>query len=162
MREIISISEIKTLSSEKKVFNNTNKIVDLDELTPSIVAMSKGQMQFNKNFIKTDLIVSGEKFKKGIGMHAYGRVRYEIEGMGFTGFQSLIGLDDGAGNGDVEFEVWVDDIKKYASGLMNKNSSIKKIDLDITNSKSIELRVQGGADGTEKDYANWCNPTLSR
>lgn len=160
-REIITVNDLKTFSSEKEIFNTSKKMVGIQDLTPTIVAMSKGQMQINKNFNQTDLVVSGEVFKKGIGMHSYGRVKYEIEGLGFTKFQSLIGLDDSAGNGDVEFEVWVDGIKKYASGLMKKNTS-KNIKIDITNSKSIELRVQGGTDGTEKDYANWCDPTLSR
>ena len=95
-------------------------------------------------------------------MRSYGRIRFDIKELDYNEFQCFIGVDDTAGEGLVEFEVWIDDVKSYSSGLLKRGSAAKELKLNVTNAEHLELRVLAGPDKTDGDYANWCNPILTK
>ena len=160
MREIVPVHANKELSSIKKPFPAPKNVINLSELIPSKAAMSKGKVRVDLNSEGTGLSVGGQEFDKGLGMHSYARVVYDIKGLGFKKFKSLIGADDTAGSGEMEFEVWIDGVKGFTSGPMKKGQPAKPLEIDVTKAHELELRVFGGSDGLDGDHANWCNPTL--
>ena len=45
---------------------------------------------------------------------------------------------------------------------MNKQSSAKLVDLDLSGAKTLELVVGHGGDGIMSDHANWADAKLLR
>ncbi len=43
---------------------------------------------------------------------------------------------------------------------MNRESKAKKVDIEINDTKTLELRLLGGGDGIEDDLGNWCDAKL--
>lgn len=55
------------------------------------------------------ITIGGEKYTKGLGVHANAEIAYYIGG-NFSTFAADIGIDDEVGNrGSVVFQIWADD-----------------------------------------------------
>jgi len=83
-------------------------VSDLQALTsvngwgPMEIDMSNGEMAAGDGRIIT---INGSQYQKGLGVHAYSEVVYDIGGQ-FSTFISDIGVDDEVGNrGSVIFQV---------------------------------------------------------
>ena len=161
-REIKSILPLKFYSIGIPQIDTSKLQVYLHGIIPEELAMSKMKFQINKCVDGSKLKIGNEKYEFGIGMHSYGRVKYDISGKGFTKFSSWIGADKNSGKGNLEFEVWVDGKRKYSSGLMNRNSNPKKVEVVVEQANSLELRVLGGGDGIEGDFGNWGKAELKK
>jgi hypothetical protein len=100
------------------------------------------------------LTLNGQAYAKGLGGHASSDVRYAIAGC--TRFQASVGLDDEVGsNGSVVFQVWLDGVQAYDSGLMTGASATKDIDLDTTGKSELRLVITNGGDGVNYDHGDW-------
>ena len=102
------------------------------------------------------------EYQKGIGTQAPCEIEYDISGMGFNVFQSYVSLsmDDGGmtGRGAVKFEVYLDDVKKYESDVMDRQSEAVLIDLDVTGVSKLKIvTIAAGSDGVEYDLGDWCD-----
>ncbi len=161
-REIITIQPNQVFTIGENPVASDAPVVYLDEILPCEVAMSQGQLQLNKSFNRADLIIAGKEFARGLGTHAYGRIRYNIAGKNFKNFKCFVGLNEDAGNGTVIFEVWVDKKKIFTSASMNKKDHAKEVDLDIQEAASMELRTLGGTDSDDikGTYGDWCEARL--
>ena len=81
------------------------------------------------------LTLNGQTYAKGLGGHASSDIRYAIGGC--TRFQASVGVDDEVGaNGSIDFQVFLDGVKTYDSGLMTGATATKDIDLDTTGKRS--------------------------
>lgn len=98
---------------------------------------------------------SAVTYDKGIGTHANSEIVYDLEGKGYTRFQSFVGVDQEIGGGSITFEVWLDGERVYESGIMQNNTTAKKVDLDITGKKELKLVVTDAGDGNAEDHGNW-------
>ncbi|WP_077328619.1 glycoside hydrolase family 2 TIM barrel-domain containing protein [Virgibacillus siamensis] len=94
-------------------------------------------------------------FDKGIGTHAHSEIVYDLEGKGYTHFQSYVGIDQEIHNGSISFEVWLDGELAFNSGVMHNNTPMKKVDLNIEDKKTMKLVVTEAGDGNAEDHGNW-------
>jgi LmbE family N-acetylglucosaminyl deacetylase len=100
------------------------------------------------------LTLNGQAYAKGLGGHASSDVRFAIGGC--TRFQASVGVDDEVGpNGSIDFQVFLDGVKAYDSGLMTGTSATKDIDLDTTGKSQLRLVIANGGDGIDYDHGDW-------
>ena len=133
----------------------------LDALEPVSCVQGWGKLQKNQSVWEKPMTIGSRHFRRGLGTHADSRIVYDIGGS-YRRFQSWVGAD-GAGNAPtITFEVWADGTKRWESGLMNKQSPAKLVDLDVSGAKTLELVVGHGADGTTSGHANWADAKLLR
>lgn len=80
----------------------------------------------------------------------------------FAYFSEYVGVDRQmyGSVGSVSFEVWVDDEKKFDSGLMNSRDSQQYVEVDINGAKELKLVVTDGGNGIGSDHATWGDTKL--
>lgn len=101
------------------------------------------------------------EFKKGLGAHASSEVVYNIEGQGYTAFESYVGIDyhqvsQGNVPSSVTFRVVVDGEERYNSGEMTVNDPMKKVEIDLAGASSIQLFADMGANNYN-DHGDWAD-----
>ena len=110
------------------------------------------------------ITLNGTTYAKGLGVHANSSLTYNLTGQ-YASFTTDMGLDDeinSTGCGSVEFQIYLDGVKVYSSGSMNAATATKSVTLDVTGKQTLELRVDGGADGTSCDHGDWAGARLIR
>jgi hypothetical protein len=140
----------------------TQAAVWLDEVAPDEVTQEWGKLQKNQSVWEKEMIVAGRRFSHGLGTHANGRLSYELEGGGFERFRCLVGRDEHAGDGRIEFEVWVDGNRVFASGAMTRASPALAVAVDLAGARILELRTLDSGDGINGDHGNWADAQLLR
>lgn len=106
------------------------------------------------------LTINGRRFSKGLGVHAYSEIRYDI-GKKYSRFQSYIGLDDEVNKGKVMFKVFADGREIYRSSHMDSRANAAFVDLDVTGVSQLMLVVVD-VDGKSHDHADWADAKLIR
>jgi hypothetical protein len=111
--------------------------------------------------------INGVSYKKGFGTHAHSEIVYNLSGGGYTRFGAEVGVDDevftyGKDKASVNFQVYLDGVLAYDSGLMVYGTATKVVDLDITGKSEIKLIVTDGGDGIDWDHADWANAFVSK
>lgn len=101
------------------------------------------------------------EFKKGLGAHASSEVVYNIEGQGYTAFESYVGIDyyqvsQGNVPSSVTFRVVVDGEERYNSGEMTVNDPMKKIEIDLAGASNIQLFADMG-ENNFNDHGDWAD-----
>ncbi len=114
------------------------------------------------------LTLRGRVHRKGLGVHAYSALTYDLGGA-FKRFFATVGVDDetkGRGpdgrGGNVVFEVWVDGRKLYNSGPVTARDDPREIDVPLEGAKQIKLVVDFGEDYDLLDHADWAGARLIR
>jgi hypothetical protein len=94
--------------------------------------------------------LDGRTYRKGLGVHAYSRVVYDLRGE-YVRFFARIGLDDGAkemrtAEGTVKFQVLVDGKPALGEGgvLLTTRDASRPIEVDVTGAKKIALVADFG------------------
>jgi len=132
--------------------------VFLDALEPVSCVQGWGKLQKNQSVWEKPLTIAGRRFRRGLGTHADSRIVYDVGGR-YRRFQSWVGAD-AASSATITFEVWTDGQKRWESGLMNKQSPAKLVDLDLSEVKNLELVVGHGGDNINSDHADWAEAKL--
>jgi len=128
----------------------------LDDFDLKDIVTGFGSAQKNRSLNKKPLSIGGAGFKRGVGTHAPSQAYFLNEGGGALRFQASVGLDDSTdGPGTAAFQVVADGKVVHDSGLIRKGDAAKKIDVDLSGKKRIELRVTDGGDGKNYDHADW-------
>ena len=99
-----------------------------------------------------------EKFKKGIGTHAYSEIVYDSSG--YDVFDTWVGLDKFVSNqnaSSVIFKVYVDGELKAQTDMMKSNSPKERLIVDVRNSKKVKLVVEEADNGDTWDHADWAD-----
>ena len=99
-----------------------------------------------------------EKFKKGIGTHAYSEIVYDSSG--YDVFDTWVGLDKFVSNqnaSSVIFKVYVDGELKAQTDVMKSNSPKERLIVDVRNSKKVKLVVEEADNGDTWDHADWAD-----
>ncbi len=106
------------------------------------------------------ITLHGTVYPKGIGCHAPSVITYNLGG-NYTEFVSYIGIDDEVvSGGSVDFQVWVDNVQVYDSGILTHDSTTLKVDVPNLDGKStLQLIVNVGTT-TTNDHADWAGAYL--
>jgi alpha-galactosidase len=99
--------------------------------------------------------LGGVVYPHGIGTLSINELIVDLKGQA-TRFVSMVGLDDLAvGEASVAVEVWVDNRKKFESGVLHAGDPPKLVDVDLTGARFLELWIDDGGDTSNGDYADW-------
>ncbi len=100
---------------------------------------------------------------KGLGVHASSSIEFPLGGK-CSSFSAVVGLDqaylDKAGH-TVNFQVLIDGAVKRESGVMNKDSTPMKLEVDLTGAQTLKLVVTDGGDGNTFDHADWADAKVT-
>jgi glucose/arabinose dehydrogenase len=101
------------------------------------------------------ITVGGVVYPKGLGVHQPSDLRYAINGT-CTSFSAIVGIDAEVNPwGSVIFQVWLDGVKAYDSGIMTSASGSKAVNLPVTGAQELKLMVVDDGDGGSADHADW-------
>jgi hypothetical protein len=108
------------------------------------------------------LSIAGKSFDKGIGVHSYSRLTYELGGQ-YAKFLTLVGLDASAPQSAAcAWKVSVDG-KEAASGIAKPNEPPKPLKLELNGAKELELLCDYGPDDDDSgDHLDWANARMIR
>jgi hypothetical protein len=134
--------------------------VFLDALEPVSSVQGWGRLQRNQSVWEKPMTIAGRRFRRGLGTHADSRIVYDLGGR-YGRFQSWVGAD-GASTATITFEVWADGQKRWESGLMSKQTPAKRVDLDLSGVRTLELVVGHGGDNITSDHGDWADARLLR
>ncbi|WP_424949805.1 NPCBM/NEW2 domain-containing protein [Deinococcus sp.] len=116
------------------------------------------------------ITLNGVVYTTGFGVHSNGTLVYSLQntqGAVCSIFQARIGVDDEVGNnGSVVFQVLTGATPAtatvaYDSGVMTGASVTKSVNVNISGSKVLLLRVTDAGDGNFFDHADWAKPTIA-
>ncbi|MFJ7744377.1 NPCBM/NEW2 domain-containing protein [Peribacillus sp. NPDC097295] len=101
-------------------------------------------------------------YEKGIGAHSKSTIIYDLTDKDAAYFSSFVGIDRQMYNtvGSVDFQVFVDGVKKFDSGLMTSNMVQKYVEVDVAGAQELKLVVTDGGNGNGSDHATWADAKL--
>jgi hypothetical protein len=107
------------------------------------------------------LTINGQTFSRGLGVHAYSEVIYNIGGA-YGSFTTYIGVDDETCGvaGTVQFAVYVDGVMEYQSAVMTQGDAAQYVEVDVTGASELRLVVTDGNGNITCDHADWADPRL--
>ena len=118
----------------------------------------------DRNVSGGPLMVGGERYLKGIGMHSASRLTYRLDGK-YQRFDALAALDDSSeGRGSVTFGVYVlrgGEWKQAAvSDTVRGGAAPEPVSVDVRGAEMITLTVDYADRGDELDHADWLDARL--
>jgi len=130
--------------------------VPLTDLTPRGVEFGFEPPQFDRAWGGDDIVMRGVRYPRGIGVHAWTRLTYDVPD-GATTFQSVVGLsDDVCDEAAVAFEVYDEQGRQlYASGVIDPTTGPRFVRVPVTGVAAVTLVVTEGENGRDCDHANW-------
>jgi NPCBM/NEW2 domain/Purple acid Phosphatase, N-terminal domain len=106
------------------------------------------------------LTLAGVVFAKGLGTHAASDVRFTVPA-GCSSFAAKVGVDDEVGaNGSVVFQVFVDGVSGYTSGVMTGSSATKSVSVPVSGGAVLRLVVDPNGSNAY-DHADWADAQLT-
>ena len=133
----------------------------LDELDMSNADQATGITRVNQSMWRTPLVIASDTFPRGIGTHASGVIRIQLDGK-TKSFETSVGIDDSAPEHElkqasVEFIIIGDDNILWRSGIVHAGEKAIKINVPLKGIKSLILRTEHTGDGIVGDRADWVN-----
>ncbi len=130
----------------------------LQKMDLSRVIQGYGSPKANKSVNGKALHIAGQLFKYGLGTHADGLIKIDLNGAALR-FQAQVGLDDDAmgQNGSVSFAVLADKKEVFRSPKMVSGLKAVKVDIDLKGVNQLLLTVEDGGDGINYDHADWAD-----
>ena len=105
--------------------------------------------------------LSGVTYAKGLGTHAASEIVYNLAG-NYARFRADVGIDDDAGaQGSAVFQVWLDGVKLFDSGVRTGNSATLPVNVDVAGKNTLRLVVTDGGNGEDWDHGDWANARLT-
>ena len=131
------------------------RTVWLDELNLENIDQAAGIARANQSMWRTPLVIAADTFARGVGTHAFGLIRLQLDG-DVERFEAEVGVDDSAPKHEleqssVEFIVIGDGNILWQSGVMRAGDKAKAIDLPLRGIKSLILRTDHAGDGIVGD-----------
>jgi NPCBM/NEW2 domain len=142
--KVVFLSEMKPEKVEQKPF-----IQGL----PFIWAWRRDQDVFRK-----PLRLGGKSFSRGLGMAAYTKLIFRLDGK-YKRFKAAAGISDSvAAGGKTVFKVLVDGKARFDNTRkpLSKGAKLRMVDVEVSGAKVLELVVDFGPDGSDLgDIGGW-------
>ncbi|MFD2934302.1 PA14 domain-containing protein [Spirosoma flavum] len=109
------------------------------------------------------LTLNGVTYAKGLGVHSPSEITYNLGGR-YTSFSTDMGIDDEMsdnGCGSASFDIYVDNVLVYSSGVMTPSTPTKSITLAVSGKQTLKLVVTNGGDNTNCDHGDWAGARLT-
>ena len=139
----------------------------LENLDLSKMSSGWSQPEAGKTVDKNPIKLNGKTYQHGVGAHSYSEFIVDLFGEAEK-FVSVAGVDDeciGKGDetkpyGTVVFEVWLDGIKSFTSGVVRIGEQARFISIDLKGVKRMVLVITEAGDGTHYDHADWAGAMI--
>lgn len=129
----------------------------LSNLTPVSAINGSGSYRRDLNNHNGPIKLDGRTYAKGLGVYPRSELTYEL-GRNYAQFLADAGIDDICGGaGTVLFEVYLDGVKAFSSGIVTGATPARAISLDTSNTDTLKLVLTNGGDGTSCEYADWAD-----
>ncbi|NOU75196.1 DUF4981 domain-containing protein [Paenibacillus sp. LMG 31458] len=101
-------------------------------------------------------------YAKGIGTHANSEIIYNLAGKNVESFSAVVGVDQEVGGtaGSIVFQVFLDGVKAFDSGMMSATTVSKAVNLDVKGVKELKLVIRDNGDGNGNDHGDWADAKL--
>lgn len=176
MTDLLNVKRTIKAASVAGIYYKNGRVVYLSDVKPSQVDENAncirwrdplpGDLAFpwqaDRSAKNTPLKIRNQSFRKGIGVHAYSALTWNLDG-GYTKFQATIGIDDSANDrspgtpiGNVAFKILADAKEIFDSGPVTSTDKPRVIAMDVAKVKLLTLVVTFGDDGNgQGDHADW-------
>jgi hypothetical protein len=142
------------------ILSTASRKVRLTQIGAIYAVIGRGRLQFDRNIAAGPLVIGNRQFATGLGTHSPALIEYPL-GRVFKRFTATVGIDRATeGRGSVIFEVHGDDKLLFKTLVMSGFSEPRTVDVDVTGVDRLTLIVKDADDGSENDYANWCDAVL--
>jgi hypothetical protein len=102
------------------------------------------------------ITLSGVPYLRGLGVHAPSDIAFNLNRACSGSFVADLGVDGEVGNlGSVVFQVFVDGVKAYDSGVTRGGDVRKTANVSVANKAELRLVVTDAGDGKASDHADW-------
>jgi len=147
------------LASDRVLFLSTSQPAAVDQRPVVGKAL---RYRNDKSVAGTPISLGGQKYRRGLGVHSYCALDYNLAGQ-YKSFAAVIGLDDSSkGRGSVTFRVVADDKELYEKDFQGK-AAPEAISLPMTNVQVLRLIVDYGSDQLDTgDHADWADARVSK
>ncbi len=107
------------------------------------------------------LQIGGKKYARGLGHHAPGEIVVELNGE-YARFEAAVGMQGDCPGGSAVFQVFVDDEKRFDSGVLRTGDAAKPVSVALAGAQELRLVVTDAGDGINCDCADWAEARLIR
>lgn len=108
------------------------------------------------------LRIKDRDYDRGLGQHASGEIVIDLEGL-YDRFEAEVGVQWQQGTtGSVVFQVFVDDEKRFDSGVMRETDAARPVSVVLDGASELRLVALDAGDGITCDCANWAEARLTR
>lgn len=150
----------------RQVLIRSERVVHLSELEPESVEHrtlfgTSWPVRRDRNVTGGPMLLAGRRFDRGVGVHAYTAMTYDLQGR-FEQFTAVIGIDDSvAPHGRAIFRVLCDGRTVFESEPIVPGQS-RTVRIDLTGVSRLTLICDPGDDLDFSDHGNWCAARLLR
>lgn len=147
------IIEIEVVSDYDYLSDDEWKSVETQWGTPRRNSNIKGMVNQG---IKT--------FEKGFGIHANGKIIYDLSNKDYDTFEALIGVDPSVGensNSSITFKVLGDGKTLATTNVMKYSDDMAYISVPVKGVKELIIEVNDGGNGNTCDHGVIANPKLT-
>ncbi|MGL6106321.1 NPCBM/NEW2 domain-containing protein [Romboutsia sp.] len=158
-----------TLEDSNEVFEKT-MTVEVTSATDYLsdknwesVQTQYGTPRKNTN-IKSRVNGDIKEFDKGIGIHANGKIEYNLEGTNYENFEALLGVDTSIAAQDrssITFKVVGDGQVLATTKILKYNDNMVHINVPIQGIKNLTIEINDGGNGNSSDHGIIANPKLT-
>ncbi len=108
------------------------------------------------------ITLSSVPYLHGLGVHALSDLRFALGGACTGSFIADLGIDgETGGYGSVVFQVWLDGVLAYDSGITRAGDVRKTVNVGVAGKNELRLVVTNGGDGNTGDHADWGGARVS-
>jgi alpha-galactosidase len=133
----------------------------IEEIGLENFSQRRGMPRAGRTLRDQPIVLGGVNYPHGIGTRSISEFVIDLKGAA-TRFHSMVGIDDAVRGavGSVTFEVWVDDAKVAASGLMRVGDAPRLLSADLTGARVLTLLVDDGGDTSNDDEVVWAGAMI--
>lgn len=114
----------------------------------------------DRNVVGGPLMIAGQRFERGLGVHSRSRLIYELSG-GYREFVVSFGVDDDSGPlACVDVRILVDGAPRVEENDVRPGKLLGPHRINLTGAKRLELLVDFGQNGDLQDRFDWVDAAL--
>jgi hypothetical protein len=118
--------------------------------------------QMYRNYRGEKIRFGGHDFARGIGVHAYCKLTYSLEGSGFKAFRTQYALSEDAYKGKVTVRILLDDKVVHEARDFPAGKLSPVVLINLGNARTISLEAHPGGDAGTDDRTQWHIDTQAR
>ncbi|UBM59254.1 NPCBM/NEW2 domain-containing protein [Marinilongibacter aquaticus] len=147
--------------------------VYLSDYVPYSITNGYGPIEYDmavgadQNHDGASLNIQGQSYSRGLGVHSYSEIVYNLPNGQYKTFSAFVGVDDeiadASPDGKVIFKVFLDNnvSPEYTSPLMSPADAAQAICINLGSATKLRLVVENGGDGNSNDHADWAEARLN-